>query len=359
MLLEKLRQKIDAIDFEIIKLINQRMEHTLLTRKLKATVLDLAREQEVLAGIKRRSTALVRTDFSERIYKEIINESKLLQKQELKLTGFQGEHGAYSEVAINVLDHRLLPIPCTEFTDVFEGVITGQLDYGIVPVENSLEGAVTQVNDLLVETDAEKIKVIGEVRIPIRHCLLALPGTDYREIKVVYAHPQALAQCRRFLSEYKMEACPYYDGAGAAVMLSKEKPLASAVIASSICAELYNLEILFEDIADNDNNVTRFLLISNKENEQAGNKCSIVFSTAHKAGELFNVLKIFSEADLSLTRIESRPMRKDPGRYVFLLDFMGSAHEQKVINALEKVKEETIFFKFLGCYNEYIGTLRQ
>lgn len=352
-MLGRLRKKIDSIDFEILKLVNQRMEHTLRTRKLKANISDPGREQEIIAGLRRRSSALIRSEFSEVLFKEIISESKLLQQKDLKLIGFQGEHGAYGEVAIRIVDHSLVPIPCMEFVDVFDEVINGQLDFGIVPVENSLEGAVTQVNDLLVETDVQKIKIIGEVKIPIHHCLLALPGTDCHEIKVVYSHPQALAQCRRFLSKYKLESRPYYDTAGAAMMLSKEKPRAAAAIANKLCAELYNLDVLFEDIEDNGTNATRFLILSSKENNKAGNKCSLVFSTEHKAGALFNVLKIFSDAGLNLTRIESRPIRNDPGKYAFLLDFLGSDREQKVISALEKAKKETVIFKFLGCYNEH------
>jgi len=351
-LLGRLRKKIDTIDFELLKLINQRMEHTLRTKKLKANISDPGREQEIIAGIRRRSRGLISPEFSEKLFKEIISESKLLQEKDLKLIGFQGEHGAYGEVAIRTVDPTLVPIPCLEFVDVFDEVINRQLDFGIVPVENSLEGAVTQVNDLLVETDVTKIKIVGEVKIPIHHCLLALPGTDYREIKVVYSHPQALAQCRKFLSRHKLESRPYYDTAGAAMMLSREKPKAAAAIASKLCAELYNLEVLFEGIEDNETNSTRFLILSNKESNEAGNKCSVIFSTEHKAGALFAVLKIFSDAGLNLTRIESRPIRNDPGKYAFLLDFQGSDRDQKVISALEKAKKETVIFKFLGCYNE-------
>jgi len=351
-LLIKLRKKIDLIDFEILKLMNQRMEHTLRTRKLKQNISDPGREQEIIATICRYSRGLIKPEFSKKIFYEIISESKRLQEQKLKLAGFQGEHGAYGEVAIRSVDPSLVPIPCVEFVDVFDEVINGQLDFGVVPVENSLEGAVTQVNDLLVETDVTKIKIAGEVKIPIHHCLLTLPGVDYSEIKVVYSHPQALAQCRKFLSRYKLEPRPYYDTAGAAMMLSNERPRTVAVIASKLCAELYNLQVAFENIEDNGSNSTRFLLLSREESKEDGNKCSIIFSTEHKAGSLFAVLKIFSDAGLNLTRIESRPIKNDPGKYAFLLDFQGSSRDQKVIDVLEKVKRETVIFKFLGCYKE-------
>ncbi|MDD3652768.1 MAG: prephenate dehydratase [Desulfotomaculaceae bacterium] len=351
-LLVKLRKKIDLIDFEIIKLVNQRMEHTLRTRKLKQNILDQNREQEVMDAIRRHSRGLIKTEFSSKLFNEIISESKRLQREHLKLVGFQGEHGAYGEVAIRCIDPSLVPIPCPEFIDVFDEVLNEQLDYGIVPVENSLEGAVTQVNDLLVGVDASKVKIVGEIKVPIHHCLLALPDADVSEIKVVYSHPQALAQCRYFLHSRHLEPRPYYDTAGAAMMLSNERPRTAAAIASKLCAELYNLQVLFENIEDNQTNSTRFLLLSREEGKVGGNKCSIVFSTEHKAGSLFAVLKIFSDAGLNLTRIESRPIRNDPGKYAFLLDFEGSSQDQKVSDTLEKLKKEASMFKFLGCYRE-------
>jgi prephenate dehydratase len=128
-------------------------------------------------------------------------------------------------------------IPCLEFIDVFRGVEEGYFDLGVLPVENSLEGAVTQVNDLLTTT---ALKVIGEVKVSVSHCLLATEATDYREIRQVFSHPQALAQCRNFLMRNKLEARPYYDTAGAAKMLARENPRAAAAIASSLCAELYD-----------------------------------------------------------------------------------------------------------------------
>ncbi|OPY57015.1 MAG: P-protein [Pelotomaculum sp. PtaU1.Bin035] len=351
-LLGQLRKKMDLIDFELLKLINQRMEHALRTRRLKESILDPDREKEVMAGIRYRSQGLIRPDFSEKLFREIISESRFLQEQAPKLIGFQGEHGAYGEVAARSVDPTLVPIPYVEFVDVFDEVINGQLDYGIVPVENSLEGAVTQVNDLLVEADVTKVKIVGEVKIPIHHCLLTLPGADYNEIKVVYSHPQALAQCRKFISGHGLEQRPYYDTAGAAMMLSNNRSRTVAAIASKLCAELYNLEIRAEGIEDNEFNTTRFLMLSRHESKEDGNKCSIIFSTEHRAGALFSVLKIFSDAGLNLTRIESRPIRKDPGKYAFLLDFQGSNRDQKVIDALGETRRKTILYKFLGCYKE-------
>ncbi|MBU0532816.1 prephenate dehydratase [Candidatus Micrarchaeota archaeon] len=347
--LEKIRKKIDFIDAEIVKLLNERMEFALRTKKLKENIVDAKREEEVFGQIRKYSQGLIRPEFSGKVFDEIIKESVRLQEIDQKLVGFQGEHGAFGEVAIKKYDASLVPIPCMEFIDVFEGVRKNQLDFGLVPVENSLEGAVTQVNDLLVETD---LSIVGEINTPITHCLLALPETDYREIRVVYSHPQALAQCRKFISRNKLEPRPFYDTAGAAKMLSKEKPRAASAVASKLCAELYNLEIIKENIEDTDTNSTRFILLSKEKSSEKGDKCSVIFSTKHQAGALFSVLELFAKAEINLTRIESRPIRTDPGNYAFLLDFQGSDEDGKVIEILEKTKEKTSMYKFLGCYRE-------
>ncbi len=351
--LKELRKGIDQIDSEILKLLSKRMEFALRTRAMKSDVQDPAREKEVIESARKRSKGLIRPEFSERIYSEIIGESRRLQENGSRLAGFQGEHGAYSEVAAMAYDREWIPMPCAEFVDVFDGVRSGQLDFGVVPLENSLEGAVTQVNDLLVETD---LKVVGEIKVPVHHCLLALPDSDYHDIKVVYSHPQALAQCRGFIGRNKLEPRPYYDTAGAAMMLAKERPRASAAIASRLCAEMYELEILKENIEDHESNNTRFVVLA-REPADAGKaagqpKCSIIFSTAHRAGALYGVLKAFSEAGINLTRIESRPIRKDPGKFAFLLDFQGSDKDPAVAKALDEVKKDSAMFKFLGCYKE-------
>ena len=350
--LDLIRKKIDMIDWEIVQLLNRRMEIAARSRNLKQKVLDPERESQVLNNVKSFSHNLIEPEFSEEIYKHILKESKKLQQQNYKLVGFQGEHGAYSEVASLAFNPALKPIPCREFYEVFHGVETGQFDIGVVPVENSLEGLITQVNDLLTET---KLKVIGEVKIPIHHCLLALPEAEYRDLKIVYSHPQALAQCREYIERHRLEARPFYDTAGSAKMLSEDRPEATAVIASRLCADLYHLEVIQEDIEDHESNATRFVVLSKKEAEGQGDKCSIIFSVAHQAGALYAILKIFSDNGINLTRIESRPARSDPGNYVFFTDIEGSDKDGKVVNVLKAVQKSARSYKFLGCYQSYKG----
>jgi prephenate dehydratase/chorismate mutase len=346
-----LRREIDRIDFELVKLLKTRMEVALKTRKFKRDVMDASREEEVLRRVQAHANAmgLLSPEFTSDLFASIIQESKTLQTQGYFLAGFQGEHGAYSEVAARMYDPSLVYIPCVEFADVFEGVAQGQLDVGIVPVENSLGGAITQVNELLIETD---LTIINDVKIPVHHCLLTLPETDYREIRVVYSHPQALTQCRNFLNRNHLEARPYYDTAGAARMLNNERPKAAAAIASELCAEIYDLEIIKETIEDHDENQTRFLVISKQPPAEAGNKCSIIFAAVHRAGALFEILKVFADAHINLTRIESMPNREDPGNYYFFLDFEGNAQDEQVQRVLADVQQHTMMYKFLGCYRE-------
>lgn len=347
--LETVRERIGVIDWKILRLLNERMEYALRTRNLKSGIVDEAREDKVLSEVRKNSRGLLYAEFSAKLFRQIIDESRRLQGESLKLVGFQGEHGAFGEYAINRFNQDYVPLSCREFADVFDGVESGQLDLGIVPVENSLEGAVTQVNDLLVERD---VRVVGEVRVPVKHCLLAVPGTDHREIRTVYSHPQALAQCREFIARNKLGARPFYDTAGAAKMVAKERNRANAAIASRICADIYSLEVIKENLEDNALNSTRFLVISKDAGAEGGDKCSIIFSTKHEAGALFSILKLFADAKINLTRIESRPSRKDVGRYAFLLDFLGSDTDANVKEVLSAVEGEAAFYKFLGCYAE-------
>ena len=345
--LKEIRKNIDVLDSKMLKLLNDRMEQVLRAKKFKSQIEDREREKKLLDRIRRNSTGLINAEFIERIYTEIIKESKHLQQKDYKLIAFQGEHGAYGEAASREWNSGLIPMPCGEFAEVFEGVTSGLYDYGIVPVENTLGGVVGQVNELLIHTD---LNVVGAVELPIHLCLLTLPGTDHREIRAVYSHPQALAQCRHFLARNKLEPVQYYDTAGAAKMLAEKRPKGSAAIASKLSAQLYDLEIIKENIEDLDRNMTRFLVLSKEENREEGNKCSIIFSTEHKAGTLFRVLEVFARENINLTRIESIPI--EPGNYAFFLDFMGSNKHESVVKALGEAEEITSNLKLMGCYKE-------
>ena len=350
MRLDDIRRKVDKIDRELLVLLHERMGLALRARRFKDEVVDAEREEAVLERAGRLNLNLVEQSFGQQLLRTIIEESKRLQGEARELVAFQGEHGAYGELAARRLAPEAAHAPCMEYVDVFEGVEQGYFDMGIVPVEHSLEGSVTQVNDLLIKTSAS---VVGEVNVPVTHCLMAVEESDYRDLRVVYSHPEALAQCAGFIERLKLEPRPFYDTAGAAKMLARENPRAAAAIASPLAAELYDLAILKEGIDDGPPSSTRFLLLAKQPRPaEAGGKpkCSIIFATAHQAGSLFEVLRLFAESEINLTRIASTPRRDDPGNYTFFLDFEGSPEDKKVARVMDEMKKRTIEMKVLGSY---------
>jgi prephenate dehydratase/chorismate mutase len=350
MRLEDIRRKVDRIDRELLVLLHERMGLALRARRFKDEVLDAEREEAVLERAGRLHLNLVDQSFGQQLLRTIIEESKRLQGEAREMVAFQGEYGAYGELAARRLAPDAAHAPCLEYVDVFEGVEEGYFDMGVVPVEHSLEGSVTQVNDLLIRTSAT---VVGEVNVPVSHCLMAVEASDYRELRVVYSHPEALAQCSAFLERLKLEPRPFYDTAGAAKMLARENPRGAAAIASPLAAELYDLAVLKEGIDDGPPSSTRFLLLAQGPRPVepgARMKCSIIFATAHQAGSLFEVLRLFADSKINLTRIASTPRREDPGNYNFFLDFEGYPEDERVARVLEEMKKRTIELKFLGSY---------
>ncbi|MBN2062457.1 MAG: chorismate mutase [Deltaproteobacteria bacterium] len=347
MSLKEIRKQIDLLDSRILRTLNDRMELALMASKFKREVEDSEREKEVLEAIRRNTTGLINAELVEKIYMEIIKESKIVQKKDYKLIGFRGEHGAYGEVAAREWNPDYVPVPCAEFSDIFEGVKSGKFDYGIVSVENSLGGIVGEVNELIINTE---LKVAGAVELPIYLCLMTLPGYNHRELHSVFSSSQALAQCRNFIARNKLDPVQFYDTAGAAKMLAEKVPKASAVIASKLASEIYNLDIIKEDIDDFERNRIRYLILANEEDAVEGDKCSILFSAAHRVGSLFSVLELFAKENINLTRIGSISSGK--GDYAFFLDFIGSEKDENVRRVLERLRDTTSNFRLMGCYKE-------
>jgi chorismate mutase/prephenate dehydratase len=262
---------------------------------------------------------------------------------------FQGERGAYSESAVYAFFGANTEVkPCKDFKDVFESVEKQETLYGVVPVENSLEGSINQNYDLFLKYD---LKVCGEVIVKINHCLIANPGTALADIKAVYSHPQALAQCRTFLEELGRELIPTYDTAGSVKMLKEKGLKNAAAVASERAAILYGMHILARDIADNIENYTRFFVLSKEDAAATGkDKTSIIFSAIHAPGSLHNALGEFAKRDINLTKIESRPTKQTPWEYNFYLDFEGHRTEKRCTAALKVLEKYAAFIKILGSY---------
>jgi chorismate mutase/prephenate dehydratase len=239
-----------------------------------------------------------------------------------------------------------------DFRDVFESVKRLGVDAGVVPVENSIEGSVNQNYDLFFNYD---LKVCGEVIVKIAHCLIANPGASLDQIKTVYSHPQALAQCRSFLEHLKYEQIPAYDTAGSVKLIKEQKLMSAAAIASERAAEIYDMQILAKDIADNKENYTRFVILSEYDSPVTGkDKTSIIFSAKHEPGSLYHTLGEFAKRKINLTRIESRPTKKTAWEYNFYLDFEGHRTEPKCAETLKALEKYTTFIKILGSYPKAI-----
>lgn len=267
---------------------------------------------------------------------------------------FQGVPGAYSEEAAHRFRARggaafLRTLPRPTFRDVF-GAVGVEADLGIVPIENSLAGSVRENYDLLLEGDLE---IVGEVYLGIRHCLMALPGTELDDVEVVLSHPQALSQCATTLREELpgAESRAASDTAGSARRIRVEGLRSAAALASERAAEVHDLRILRRGMEDNPENTTRFLLLGSEPAEPGPNaKTTIVFSGPDEPGLLHRCLGAFARRDVDLTKIESRPLSDAPWEYAFYLDLRGSDEEEAVREALDELARATTFVRTLGSY---------
>jgi prephenate dehydratase/chorismate mutase/prephenate dehydratase len=250
-------------------------------------------------------------------------------------------------MALDRWDPTLVPVACRGFAEVFDGVASGAVDRGVVPVENTLGGAVNEVTDLLIETP---LSIVGEVRLPLRQCLMALPGTALADIRSVRSHPQALLQCRGFLARHGITPDPYHDTAGAARWLMFDGTRGVGAIASPLAARLYGLEIVAEDIADHHANETRFVVISRQLHTGPADKGSIVLTTEDRSGALMQALGAFADHCVNLSRIESRPIAGRRGSYTFLIDFAGDPADDDVARALSALGAQGVSYKVLGFY---------
>jgi len=269
-------------------------------------------------------------------------------KQKLKVA-FQGERGAYSESAVRAFfgdDTKVKP--CRDLAEVFESVDKQEAQFGVVPIENSLEGSVNQTYDLFL---THNLKVSGEIVIRISHCLIANPDTSLEKVKTVYSHPQALAQCRTFLERLGSELIPTYDTAGSVKMLKEKGLKDAAAIASERAAKIYGMKILARDIEDTPANYTRFFVVSKDDAPKTGkDKTSIIFAATHTPGALYHALEEFEKRKINLTKIESRPTKQKPWEYNFYLDFEGHRTEKNCAEALQALGEKASFLKILGSY---------
>lgn len=277
---------------------------------------------------------------------------------------YQGLPGAYSESAAAKAYPNCEPVPCEQFDTAFDAVERWLVDRAVLPIENSLGGSIHRNYDLLLR---HKLHIVGEVKYEVRHCLLANHGVKLEDLRRVLSHPQALAQCEYTLTKLGVVREAVDDTAGAAQFVASNELRDAGAVASSLAAEIYDLNILARDIQDDSDNVTRFLMLAREPiipGIDRPFKTSIVFSLEEGPGVLFKALAVFAMREINLTKIESRPRRKKPLRitgegvngplkyfdYLFYVDFEASMASQNAQNALRHLKEFATFLRVLGSY---------
>ena len=352
--LEKYRKELDEIDDSLIDLLNKRGNISLKISSVKKDLdLDIyqpAREREILEKIRNKSTIYKAANI-EAIWNEIIGASKAIQDTIVKV-GYLGPMGTFTHQAAL----ELFPKSGTEFLpfsspeEIFENVEKRKAKFGVLPIENTLQGTVRETLDLLIE---KELVIHNEIELQITQNLISIGEAELSDITHIFSHPQAFAQTRSWIKANlpNAELIDVSSTAEATRRVSELNDKSHAAIGTAFSSEIYDLKILKEKIEDH-SNFTRFLVISEKENpiKTKKMKTSIVFVTKHVPGALYWVLKIFSDAEINLLKIESRPRRKGRWEYIFLMDFEGCIGEENVNNALEQMKSNVIWQKILGCY---------
>ena len=355
--LAELRRKIDAIDERLLRLLNQRAKIVRRIGRLKADAAPGGRaqfhaperEREILQRLERLNKALG-ADFPQEavlvVFREIISASRALETA--LQVAYLGPQATFTHMAcMQHFGHSAGYVPVGSIKEVFNEVERGRAQYGVVPIENSTEGVVNHTIDMFIDSP---LKISGEVLQEVSHHLLSQKG-KLEAIKRVYSHPQAIAQCRGWL-ESNLPGVPVrevYSTARAAELCKEDA--SSAAIASDLAARLYGLQIVKKRIEDNPNNFTRFLIVGQASPPRSGqDKTSIMFSIKDRVGALYDMLRIFAEHGINLTKIESRPTKKKAWEYVFFVDLEGHTDDPRVSQAIDSLKGQCLFLKILGSY---------
>ena len=349
MSLEELRKRIDELDHQLVQLLNERARVVIDIGKLKdktgKAVYAPDREKEVLARIAEANKGPLPAKCLVAIWRELMSGSFVLERP-LRI-GFLGPKGSFSHTAAMLKFGQSVEYESlADITSIFDEVSKGHCDLGLAPIENTTGGGVIETLDALIDSN---VKVCAEVLMAIHHNLLG--NCSLEKIEKIYSKPEVFAQCRNWLSATFKEAqtVPVASTAKAAQLASEEPN--SAAIGSRVASELYGLRIICENIEDIANNVTRFLVISQEDSRPTGeDKTAILFSTAHKAGALADVLEVFKRYNINLTNIESRPSKKRQWEYYFFMDFAGHRTEKQVQKGLEETRKHCLQLSILGSF---------
>ncbi|MFB0524939.1 MAG: prephenate dehydratase [Phycisphaerae bacterium] len=356
MSLEELRKRIDELDCQLVQLLNERARVVVEIGKLKSKadkpIYAPDREKEILAKIAQVNKGPLPDKCLVAIWRELMSGSFVLEKP-LRI-GYLGPGGSFSHTAAMLKFGQSVEYePLADIKSIFDEVSKGHCDLGVVPVENTTGGGVIETLDAFIDSD---VKVCAEVLMTIHHSLLA--NCQLSEIKTIYSKPEVFAQCRNWLSATFKDAptVPVASTAKAAQMAVAEP--GAAAIGSKVAAELYGLKIVCENIEDIANNITRFLVVSREDAKPTGeDKTAILFSTAHKAGALADVLDVFKQYNINLTNIESRPSKKRQWEYYFFVDFIGHRTDEHVQKGLGEARKHCLQLSVLGSFPRAIEQL--
>jgi len=349
--IQRLRAEIDAIDDRILELLGERAKCNARVGEIKAesdaSVFVASRELEIFERLERQNSGLFPTAAIRNVFREILSASRALQKG--VSVAYLGPQGTYThQAAIQQFGRMSDFSPTASISEIFGDVEAGRCEFGVVPVENSSEGVVTNTLDLLVDSP---LCISAEILLPIRHELLSKSG-QLSDVKSVYSHPQGLAQCRQWL-ELNAPGIPQFPTPSTAQAAERASRDASiAAIASSVTAQLYGLEVVSAGIEDHRGNTTRFLVLSRRPpNKSDRDITSILFSTRRdESGTLFRALEPFALHGVNLTRIESRPTKVRAWEYVFFCDFEGHVEDEPIASAIQQLQERCDFLKVVGSY---------
>ena len=353
MSLKKLRRDIDRIDRNILSLLNQRAALTIQIGKLKERrgdhVFDPNREKEIYEKVGHLNRGPLSKETVQAIYREIISGARALEKK-LEVV-YQGPPSSYAHLAAQkIFGSQVAYRHVMTIGDVFTEVEQERADYGIVPIENSIEGIVGYTLDRFIDTD---LVIFSEALLKIDHCLVSR-AKNLKSVKRIYYHPQALAQCRSWLEEnldhlHPQNYVEVLSTSMAASMAARHKE--SVAIAHEDAARQYGLQVLARSIGESHKNVTRFLLLNKEGTRRTGrDKTSLMFSIKDRVGALHDMLVPFKRNRISLTKIESRPSRKKPWEYYFFVDLKGHQEDKKVKRAIRTLEKHCMFLKILGSY---------
>jgi chorismate mutase/prephenate dehydratase len=348
--LTPLRMRIDAIDKQILELLNQRagvaQEVGHIKAETNAPVFRPEREMQVLRNVAERNPGPLVGGDVQTIFREIMSACRALEKR--VTVAYLGPVGTFSEQAVyQQFGHAVEGMPCASIDEVFRAAEAGTADFGVVPVENSTEGAINRTLDLLLQTP---LTISGEVSLPVHHSLMTASGA-MAGITRICAHPQALAQCQAWLNQHHpaIERQPVSSNGEAARMAAEDSSVAA--IAGEIAGEKHGLQVVSAHIQDDPHNRTRFAVVGRLRTAPSGHDhTSLVLSVANKAGAVYNLLAPLARHGVSMTRFESRPARMGTWEYYFYVDVEGHSDDERMARALVELKENAAFFKVLGSY---------